>query len=522
MLAWSLYRKKNPLRIKATAYDGAAIGLLIIMLLILRGRFAELVTPYFNAASDQYYWLAYAEASLHDATFTLSKIFVSQIHRPIFFLLLGPYIAFFPKDMATYQNFMILWTYGIYALVGIAITELAYICLSRKMLGLIAMPMLFSLHWLNYYLISGDIAPQGMGIFLFIVGFIILYEKTELGMIWLFLALFYAIHLGTLAIFGLIVGIAVIIREGIVIVRGEKNRDAPWHVFEKLFLLPAAIVVILYALYAAQILQYFDRSLIAYDSEYSKNLTLFSQPYLGREQEVILWTGIIGLFLAAFKRKRLAITTGFALPWIFLITPLVAYHAFYASWQSFRYYLFLYPSAVILGLLLVEWCADGIAWISSFRISKGFVFILVIGLLPIFVIAASNQEKLVFLDMIQGRDEGARAIEQRKKADELLAIAKYLPETSRNPIMISPKDSLTTVMQWTFAPRETIVTQGPCTEMSCPAYSTLRPQLGDFLSFDPRMIVIAKEGGGDEIGRRILTGFDMRGESDSFLIYMKR
>lgn len=523
-LAWLAYRgKRMDMEVRITAYDGAAIGVLMVMALILQGRFGELTTPYFNAASDQYYWLAYAEASLHDATFTLAKIFTSAVHRPVFFLVLAPYAAFFPKDPDAWQKFMVIWTYGMHALAAIAIAELAYVSLSRKMLGLLAPPMLFSLHWIDYYVISGNVAPQSMAIFLFIAGFVLWREQKELGTIWAFLALSYAIHLGTLVIFGLIVGITAIVRRGATIIMRKAHAGTPWHVFEQVFLVPTGIVAILYALYASQVLSYFDRSLISYEAQYAQNLTLFSQPYLGREQEMILWAGAIGMAIAAtFKRKHLELAAGFAIPWVLLATPLIAYHAFYASWQSFRYYLFLYPGAVILALLLVEWCADAVEWIASRRVGKGFVFVVVIGLFPVFASAAAEQERMVFLDMIQGRDGGAQAILRRKEMDELVAIARLLPRGPGAPVVISPEHAATTVAEWAFAPRDTVVTKAACTETECPARTILMPENKDLFSFGPIGIVVKKGEDDGTISPKVLDDFPIRKESDSFRIYMKR
>ncbi len=526
LLAVMLRQKKGPMpAIRIGAYDIASGATILMMLAILHVHFKEITAPYFNAASDQYYWLAYAEASLHDATFVTVKIFTSQIHRPIFFLLLSPYVAFFPKDLDVYGNFMILWTYGIYTLIAIAIAELTRISLSRKMLGLMAVPMLFSLHWINYYLISGDIAPQGIAIFLFIAGFILFKNEKDLRILWVFLAVFYALHLGTLAVFALIIGMGTIISEGVQIVttifKKEKTKPAPWHFFKKIFFFPTAIVAILYALYASHVLYYFNPTLISYYDQYAEHLTLFSQPYLGREQEILLWGGVIGTLLAFLKNKRTEIAAGFAVPWALLITPLLAYHAFYASWQSFRYYLFLYPSAVILTLLIAEWGADGIALIASPRIGKGFIAVLTIGLLPVFVLAASNQQKMVFNDMIEGHDGGKRKREQYDQIKELLELAKSLHATVLRPITIIPKKAHSTYMAWAFAPRETMVLEEYCTEIRCPAFNSILPREVDFLTANPAMILVSKETESNEIEMKMLNIFPIKKELKDFSAYIK-
>lgn len=524
LIATTLKRKEWP-HIRLTAYDGASAAVILILLAVLRGRFAALATPYFNAASDQYYWLAYAEASLHDATFALSKIFTSQIHRPVFFFLLAPYAAFFPKDIAVYQELMMAWTYGIYTLIAVAIAELAHTCLSRKMLGLMAAPMLFSLHWVNYYVISGDLAPQGLGIFLFITGFVFLLETPPLAMLWIFLGLFYAIHLGTLSVFGLIIGIATVLRRGFFQLRTAFSKSGqkaePWHFFEKIFFLPTVIIIPLYALYASGTLTYFNPSLIGYYPQYEEHLTLFSQPYLGREQAILLWGGVLGTALAFFRRKDMWIGTGFLVPWTLLMTPLVAYHAFYASWQSFRYYLFLYPAAVLLTLLIAERGADAVARFASGRIAKSLVFVVVVGMLPVWILSAAQQGRMVFLDMIEGRDKGARSKAQYANMKELLSVTALLPEGSLRPIAVSPANTLSTYVQWAAAPRETIIFRNPCTEISCPAENTLLADVTDFWKADPAMLFVAKNGKGFTIDRKIMEEFIPMGETEDFLLYRR-
>lgn len=422
---------------------------------------------------------------------------------------------------------MVAWTYGIYALIGIAIAELGRRNLNRKILGLMAMPMLFSFHWLNYYLISGDVAPQGIAIFLFITGFILWQEATELRLLWLFLAIFYAIHLGTLAVFGLAIGMAILLREGWLLCmrrfgHADKTQE-PWHLFEKIFFLPTALVIILYALYAAGTLHYFKPALIMYYPQYEEHLTLFTQPYFGREQAILIWMGIAGAIIALIKRRRWEITMGFLLPWALLITPLLAYHAFYASWQSFRYYLFLYPSAVILTLLLIEWVADAVAGITSRSVSKGFIFIVTLGFLPVFALAASNQQKMVILDMLEGRDEGVAKNERHADMENLLAIAHTLPRDLSRPVAIYPSSALSTDVQWAFSPRETIALDSQCGEMACPAAQTLIPQEIDFFKADPDILLISRKSDNKIlIDPKILKSFSLVGETKAFSIYLRR
>ncbi len=519
-----LKRKEWP-RIRLTAYDGASAAIILILLAVLRGRFAALATPYFNAASDQYYWLAYAEASLHDATFALSKIFTSQIHRPVFFFLLAPYAAFFPKDVAVYQELMVAWTYGVYALISVAMVELAHAVLSRKMLGLMAAPMLFSLHWVNYYVISGDLAPQGLAVFLFVTGFVFLLETPPSAVLWVFLALFYAVHLGTLSVFALIIGITAVVTRGVfqlrTAFRGSGEKAERWHFFEKAFFLPTVVIIPLYALYASGALSYFNPSLIGYYPQYEEHLTIFSQPYLGREQMILLYGGMAGAALAFMRKKDIWAGTAFVVPWTLLMTPLVAYHAFYASWQSFRYYLFLYPAAVLLTLIIAERGADAVARFASGRIAKSLVFVLVIGMLPIWILAAAQQGRMVFLDMIEGRDEGARSKAQYANMKELLSVTALLPKESLRPIAVSPANTLSTYVQWAAAPRETVVFRNPCTEIHCPAENTLLPDVTDFWKADPAMIFVAKNGKGFTIDRKIMEEFIPVGETADFFVYRK-
>ncbi len=528
-LGWRLHAKKNTLRIRIGAYETASLIVLVMSLAVLRSHFKEVEPPYFNAASDQYYWLAYAETSLYDPAFVAAKVFTSEIHRPVFFLLLAPYAAFFPKDLDTYQNLMVLWTYGTYALAGIAIAELARAALKRKMLGLMSIPALFSFHWINYYLISGDLAPQGLALFFFITGLLLLEEGAESRISWLFLATFYAIHLGTLAVFGLIAGIGILLKEGgrLSAARFRKRlaKPARWHLFEKMFFLPAATVIVLYGLYASQAISYFKPSLITYYAQYEERLTLFTQPYFGKEQAVILWFGIAGAAIALFRKRIPVIAVGLAVPWVLLVTPLLAYHAFYASWQSFRYYLFLYPSAVVLALFAVESLADGITRITSDRMGKGFVFAITLGLLPVFALAASNQQKMVFFDMIRGRDDGAAKKERYAGLEKLLETAGSIADTTRRPVAIYPQNALTTTVQWAFSPRETLILADTCDELDCPAQKTLRPAATDFFEADPVALLVGHGKDGEappEINAKIKGMFLPAGEAGQFSVYLRK
>ncbi len=506
-----------------TKDDIGAILVASVLVIGLAVKIGDLPQSYFNPATDQYYWLAYAEQSLHNPSFTTQHILTTEIHRPLFFLLLAPHIAYLPKDLTIYQKLIIVWSCLYYWLIALAISRLARTVLSLKVLALIAAPALFSLHWFNYFLISTALVPQNAALFLMIAAFIIMEEKDQPLMVMLAtLAALYAIHLGTLVVFLLAIGTGAIISFGIAIVArsvGMKIEPHAWHIYERISFAPAFAVIVLYALYALNILSYFNPRLINYYSEYEKSLTLTSQPYMGRMQDIIMWMGAIGTLASLALRKNIRLAMGFVVPYVFLITPLIAYHAFYASWQSFRYYLFLYPSAVVLGL----WLADrGILAIGRVagrgaRVSGAFLCAIVI--IPALSASAFDQQQTIFLDMVTGRDEGVRSGLIAGKIRELLVFSAENRSKSGSVVMLDPDRNLSTYAAWAFAPRRVFYAKAKCSKLACSVQDMITGETRDLFDMDTYAAITPKNTVAPDI--ELVSLFPANRESDSFKKYAK-
>lgn len=480
------FRNGSLPRITVSTYDVLTAAVAGMIALLLRGTMMGLPAEYFNPASDQYYWLAYANRSIHDFGTIFSFFLRDPVTQPLFFLTVSPYVAFLPKDIGAYQIFMEAWPYGAYVLSACAMARLAYEALppASRAWGILAPLSFYLLHWSNYYAISTDVVPQNIGIFLFITGLVLLGRDIGGTAGIAYMTLFSFTHLATATMFVLAVGTAKIAVEGITVV-AMRIRQRPyrirWHAFEKIAVLPAAAAIVLYGLYGGRMLDYRPIETIGYADEYAKKLTLWDQPYMDTPQITVLRLAIAGLALAPLaaytdpRRRRLiaALGAGFALPWIFLKTPLVAYHAFFASWQSFRYYLIMYPAISVLGLLPA---ALGTAYVRRFvsnNLAVGITACSLMLLMPVMLSSAAQQQELVALDMITGRDGGTAATTQKKTIAELTAINGSFPDGA---VISAGKDVLTPYSQWVFSPRPWFIVFGACTERSCPAYDSFAHQ----------------------------------------------
>jgi hypothetical protein len=472
-------RKNKLLKITVSSYDVIVLIVVCILGLLLYGIIAHLPNGYFNSGSDQYYWLAYAQRAAYDPSIIVSFILRDPIYQSVFFLIILPYTAFLPKTLFAYQLFMELWPYGIYTLTAVALARLAYEALPVRTPSIFAPIAFYMLHWSNYYAISTDVVPQNIGIFLFIMGFILLNKNISGGVGIAFMTLFYAAHTATFTIFALAVGTAKIAYEGVrvIITWIKKGKyESEWHIFEKISFIPACVVTVFYGLYGAGILRYRPLESIGYADEYAKNFTLWTQPYFDTPQNTVIWLAIAGLalipILAYFdqSRRRLLLGLGFAfiLPWVFLTTPLIAYHAFFASWQSFRYYLVMYPSIAVLALFPLSTAIFLIARLISKNLSVALLIIIIILNIPIMLKITAHQQELVALDMITGRDGGVYAKLQIKRIQEFSAINKMFPIGA---VVSIGSHIMTPYTQWIVAPRPWFIAYAEwCDIRSCPTY----------------------------------------------------
>ncbi len=532
LLAWTyrqVKRKENLVKITVSPYDAMTLIVTSLLGLLLYGVMKDLPNPYFNPATDQYYWLAYANRSAHAPGAIFSFFFRDPIFQPIFFMILNPYVSFLPKNLAAYQFFMTAWQYGAYMLTACAMARLAYEAVPVRTLGILAPIAFYMLHWSNYYMISTDIVPQNIGIFLLIAGFILLGRNISGAGGIAFMVLFYFTHLATFTMFVLSVGTAKVLYEGtrVIVARiSGKAYETHWHIFEKIAFLPTCIVIVLYGLYAGGVLDYYPMELISYADEYAKNLTIWDQPYIDKPQQKIIWLAIAGMALiplmACFDKERrrllLALAFGFALPWLFLITPFIAYHAFYASWQSFRYFLVMYPSVSVLALLPIAAAILAIRRSGAENLARGSAIFAIMLMLPIMLKVAKGQQELVALDMITGRDGGVYAAAQKQAIEKIKSVNDAFPEGAvisfGNPILVP-------YAQWIFSPRPWFSVTGECSAKTCETFDMFAHEQKDIEDIpSPGIGIITKKTPGEFSARNAFEKiFKSWNETDSYIVY---
>ncbi len=520
-----LRSKINLVKIKFSVYDWAIIFISIILLFFINNHLRQLGIDYFNPATDQYYWLAYGERSAHDSRLALHFLTTASIDRGSFFLIISHYTNLLPKNLDAYQNFILFWIFFNYFILSLTIGRLALIILPVRSLAILAPVAVFSLHWFNYYLLSTAVVPQNLGLFLFMAGFIFLNEKTTPAFTALYLIIFYLVHLATLTMFVLIVGSSKIFKEAIALITRKKES---WHNFEKVSFLPAVIVAILYVLYLFNFLEFYNPNLISYYEDYSKNWNLWSQPYIGFKQNMIIWSGIVGSFLAVLgsvfykKLSPAALPLAFALlmPWLYLTSSIIAYHAFYASWQPFRYFLIMYPAIAILALFSISAVFLLIKKFISEELGIAIIFIVMIILTPVFLTEAHRQQSFIFLDMIKGRDEGVINLEKRKNLENLLAFNKSLPKNRDNPVLNFSAPFDLPYLQWIFSPRTVLLNYKECSRRSCVLQEPLLPKSYDFFNLQSELAIVGEIAEGSLVEKEVLYDkFSVRKELGSFAVY---
>ena len=473
ILYFFTYRKSITLPvIKIDYYSVATLLITIIIASLLLNQFIHLNNSYFNPATDQYHWLTFGKEFL-SSNISISRIFLSySFYQPLFFLLLSPYQAFIVHGLESYQIFIASWIFLHYIFISLAISRLAFSYLMPSALGLLAPLILFSMHWFNYYLISTGVVPQNTGLLLFIIGLLIVKEKIGGWFPYIFLFLFYIIHFPTFLMFILIIGSAKILEEGykfffnkIII---NRFKSSGWHLFEKLFFIPAIAVIFLYLIYLLNLIPYYKPELISYFDDYTKNYTLWSQPYTDNYHNIIINSAIIGALLLFFVSGDVIIAFGLLLPWAFLTTPLVAYHAFYASWQAFRYYLILYPSLTILAIYPLSIIYKIVEKLLSPNSGRAFIFLVVLFLVPFISNHVWRQQSYVFLDMITGRDGGVYNTYKKNEMLNIFMIKDFIKRENSHPIVLLSPVIDFNYISFVFAPRQVLIlNEDICNELSC-------------------------------------------------------
>lgn len=447
---WLIKYWRIKIKFRFEVYDALTIVLILILLSSLHYHLSSRLNEYFNPASDQYYWLALAESYLNKPTDFIKFISPFFIYKPAFFLVLVPFVAFLKKTLTNYQHFMLAWSLFHYAILVIALAELGKKVAPSSFIGLLAPLITLSLYWNNYYLISTNVVPQNIGLPLFFLGLLFLIENQKDNRLWIiYFIISYLVHLASMAMFFLVMGTTELIKM-------IKYKKITADYLRISIAAVTAVVLSLFLLYAFNILPQNNPSPSRYYHKY-QSLFFNSQPYLNTVYaNIILGLGILGIILIFAKMPKLwSLAVSGILMLAFTRTPSAAYYAFFASWQPFRYFLFLNPSLALLSLHPF-----------SFFSKKIFRFLIIIAiitagfyLLPI----VSNQQRLVILDMFEGRSEQPKNYysAQKNLTQKLLADNKLVNEQN---VVLTAKNQHSlpiTAIQWAVAPKYLWVFHSP-------------------------------------------------------------
>ncbi len=470
-LLWRIRRQGQIAKIVPTSLDVALILLIFILLSLLSKSFqSTLIHKYYNPAADQYYWMATAERFLYTPQLIFSHNFYNlDIPKSTFFLFLSPYIAFLPKDFNVYQQFILTWTYFCYALLAFTITRLAITLLPGASLGLLAAPILLSFHWNNYYIISNSVSQQNLALPLVLLGLI--FFRTHPPWFKLLMALLlYLVHLPSLVLLFLVLGVVDIGQRlfKFLKTRSLLNLVIGMSFIDALVIIFTLIVFVRYIFVLVGFVHFGPDNVGDY-GDYIKPQSLFNQPYIESSQFPIIWSAIIGfvmIIIGSFFNKKfttaLPLATGFGLYWFFLYKPLWPYYVFSASWQPFRYYLFVSPLLSILAIFPIAIIAQKIKLHFPFQLGSLIIFLILIALLPGLLLDSVRMQSMVILDMITGRDGGIFYQKIRLLVEELVLIAKQ-ENTSQKPVILFSGMHAPWSL-WIFSPRALYTTDQNCSE----------------------------------------------------------
>lgn len=513
-------------QIKFTVSDGMLILLIAIMLILYLFNLQEILDrPYFNSGTDQYYWLGYTNRLIHNSAPSIPTIFnLFNIYKPTFFLALGSFVAFIPKDIGAYQHFLLLWSFFCYGLLIFALGKLSLKIWPESPLAILVPLIVLSFHWINYYLISTNVVPQNLALPLFVLGLIFLQEP-----LWwrdlILLILLYLIHFPSFIMFLLLAGLV-----KLVVAFQERRLTIPD--LTTALALPAVIFAFgRYLFIWLGIIPERDPvSIQQYVSNLSPDLSLWNQPYLEINQQIIIILAIVGLILIVsgflFFRKKLwppfIPAAGFALFWLFLDTPTLAYQSFYASWPNFRYLLFLYPGLAIAAPFLP------LAFISSLtalhkKIGQLTTIIIFLIITPVLLLDVSRAQSLVILDMLKGRENDIPLrIKERELLEELANIGKALTSSDLTPIATQIKIS-STFADWAFAPRPALTFPEECLQyFECLSLDRLTGIVAPLEASEAKFLVVQKNPEfNEEKEKKVLEAFPLRQEFNNFLLYQK-
>ena len=503
--------KKLKNLIQISSYDVAVIILMTIVIALFLSNVKAMDRPYFNPATDQYFWLSQAESLLKNPLPMLIKTTSPfSIYKHSFAYILATFIPFIEKTLGHYQNLIIFWSSLFYGLLVLISSQLGKTIFKSSALGLLTPLLILSFHWSNYYLISVSIVPQNIGILLFIFGFILLSHlqdwkdepKKGVSLSIIYLALFYFIHSPSLAIFLLSVGIAnilIFILSFIFKKLGKRPIKQNLTVLS-LFAIPITIIAtIRYLLYHLKILSVTDPTTISKYQDYIKPQSLWDHPYMNWNETAIIWLAVIGFIIIftkiALNRKGndhvFLLGSFILLFWIFNTLQLT-YFAIYASWQVFRFKLFIYPAFAIGALTTVHFLFLLLKK-RFLATSKILIILFIVIVTPQLLIKINSHQNLVILDMIRGRDSYMDKMEKNQdQLKELINARKYLTKDKENVILFIGKDISHTYGRWVFAPQKFYITFYCQSYSECLAKDSISNDEVHLSGADANLIILEK------------------------------
>tara|TARA_Y100000310_G_scaffold343301_1_gene450251 strand:+ start:1 stop:1131 length:1131 start_codon:yes stop_codon:yes gene_type:complete len=307
---------------------------------------------------------------------------------------------------------------------------------------------------------------------LFIFGFILLNhlqdwkDEPRKGVILsvIYLSIFYLIHSPSLVIFLLSLGLANIL---IFILSFISQRLGKKPIKQKLtvlslFAIPIVVIAaIRYLLYYTRFLSFNDPATIGKYQDYIKTQSIFSHPYMTWHETTIIWLAIIGFTIIALKiiiekksdSRTILLGSFIIFFWIFNTLELT-YFAIYASWQVYRFKLFIYPAFAIGALTTAHFLF--LLLRQRFLIASKLLTILFIVIVtPQLLVKINNHQNLVILDMIRGRDEKISTMKNYEhQVRELLDANKLITKDKNGVVLFITKKVSQTYGNWAFAPHK--------------------------------------------------------------------
>lgn len=492
-IVWKARWKREEVRprIRLSWYDGAVAFMILAILAIsvANVRKPEL-SEYQNFSSDQYHWLGYIERFLKDPISIYGQ-FLDPINRSGFFLVAGPYLAFLPKNPAAHQMLILGAALASRASWTLAGAYAGYALLPVPALGILIPPIIFAFNWTNYYATYAGAIPQNIALYLFILGFAWIGKSSNRKMTTLMFVLG-LIHLPTLTMFLIIFGLYNLTQWS----RLTEEKDVIG-----IMTIPISMVIMArYGLYALGWLPFRDPLHIAYYAKYMKPLYILRQAYTGPVQKTLIYAGIVsasliaGYAMAKKGRERLiAVVIGTLALALFAKTSWLAYHAFYASWQPFRFLIFFYP---LIAIVVVG--GAGVLALTAKRflpkqVAAGVTVLALMAFTPTLMAEMAHQEANVVRDMITGSDEGATKRRMTTTLEELQAI-RHEAEALEWPVIFLSGENTRPYAEWALGADPLYMNRGTCDNYeTCDLMDPISMKISTLKSVTPAILIIEKE-----------------------------